>query len=123
MGHDILTGGDHLVSSGQWDPVKTYEAGLFVMEDSGGWDRAHLVYLPYCSSDAHMGDTAEDTGNLGTIQVAASVSAMMTSVTLVPRPEAGPGRREPAGGREAGAEDHVRGDLGRGAGQHGDNRY
>ena len=72
VGHDILTGGDHLVSSGQWDPVKTYEAGLFVMEDSGGWDRAHLVYLPYCSSDAHMGDTAEDTGELGTIQVAAS---------------------------------------------------
>ena len=72
VGHDILTGGDHLVSSGQWDPVKTYEAGLFVMEDSGGWDRAHLVYLPYCSSDAHMGDTAEDTGALGTIQVAAS---------------------------------------------------
>ena len=37
-------------------------------------------------------------------------------MTAVPRPQAGPGRREPAGGREAGTEGHVWGDLGGGAG-------
>ena len=25
--------------------------------EAGGWAEANLVYLPYCSSDAHMGDT------------------------------------------------------------------
>ena len=52
----IFFGGSHLVSSSQWPPVKTYEDGIFVMEGSG-WAEANLVYLPYCSSDAHMGDT------------------------------------------------------------------
>ena len=72
-----------------------------------------------------MGDTQEVTGGLGTIQVGgwSPPPDLLSLVTAVPRPEAGAGRREPAGGREAGTEDHVRGDLGRGAGQHGDNRY
>ena len=35
----------------------------------GGWDRGHLVYVPYCSSDAHMGDMEMVTGDLGFIQV------------------------------------------------------
>ena len=49
MLNGILTGGSWLVSSTHWTPQVTYEAGLFAMEDSGGWDRGHLVYLPYCS--------------------------------------------------------------------------
>ena len=49
MLNGILTGGSWLVSSTHWTPQVSYEAGLFAMEDSGGWDRGHLVYLPYCS--------------------------------------------------------------------------
>ena len=52
----ILFGGSSLVSSSHWPPTKTFEDGIFVMEGSG-WDEANLVYLPYCSGDAHMGDT------------------------------------------------------------------
>ena len=52
----ILFGGSSLVSSSHWPPTHTFEDGIFVMEGSG-WDEANLVYLPYCSSDAHMGDT------------------------------------------------------------------
>ena len=52
----ILFGGSSLVSSSHWPPIQTFEDGIFVMEGSG-WDEANLVYLPYCSSDAHMGDT------------------------------------------------------------------
>ena len=29
------------------------------------WEEAHLVYLPYCSSDAHMGDGEAVIGDLG----------------------------------------------------------
>lgn len=63
----ILFGGSSLVSSSHWPPTKTFEDGIFLME-AGGWAEANLVYLPYCSSDAHMGDTQELTGELGTIQ-------------------------------------------------------
>ena len=52
----ILFGGSSLVSSSHWPPIQTFEDGIFVMEGSG-WDEANLVYLPYCSGDAHMGDT------------------------------------------------------------------
>ena len=52
----ILFGGSALVSSSHWPPSQTFEAGIFLME-AGGWAEANLVYLPYCSSDAHMGDT------------------------------------------------------------------
>ena len=54
MLNGILTGGSWLVSSTHWTPQVTYEAGLFAMEDSGGWDRGHLVYLPYCSRWLHI---------------------------------------------------------------------
>ena len=54
MLNGILTGGSWLVSSTHWTPQVSYEAGLFAMEDSGGWDRGHLVYLPYCSRWLHI---------------------------------------------------------------------
>ena len=67
----LWSGHRHLVSSSNWVSSKSYSSGIFQMTGSG-WEHAHLVFVAYCSSDAHMGDTAEDTGNLGTIQVAAS---------------------------------------------------
>ena len=29
------------------------------------WEAAHLVYVPYCTSDAHMGDGEAVIGDLG----------------------------------------------------------
>merc|ERR1719348_1688028 len=52
-------GNGHLVSSSQWADVKTYSHGIFNMKDSD-WEGAHLVYVPYCSSDAHMGDSEHE---------------------------------------------------------------
>lgn len=64
---NLIVGDGHLVSSKNWPQVKSFESGIFTME--GGWDRGHLVYVPYCSSDAHMGDMEMVTGDLGFIQV------------------------------------------------------
>jgi len=63
---NLIVGDGHLVSSKNWPQVKSFESGIFTME--GGWDRGHLVYVPYCSSDAHMGDMEMVTGDLGFIQ-------------------------------------------------------
>lgn len=63
----IFVWGSDLVTSHHWPEVKTFSEGLFTM-DGSGWDEAHLVYVPYCSSDAHMGDMEMKTG-LNNIQV------------------------------------------------------
>ena len=65
--NQLLFGDGHLVTSTVWDPVKTVSSGIFLMEGSG-WENGHLVYVPYCSGDAHMGNTEEVTGDLGLIQ-------------------------------------------------------
>ena len=31
------------------------------------WEGAHLVYVPYCSSDAHMGDSEHEVGIRGEV--------------------------------------------------------
>ena len=63
----IFVWGSDLVTSHHWPEQRTFDAGVFLM--SGGWEEAHLVYLPYCSSDAHMGDTEMVTSIYGMIQV------------------------------------------------------
>merc|ERR1719317_1727124 len=57
-------GDSWLVSSTNWPPTQTFSAGLFQMTDTP-WEKANLVYVPYCSSDAHMGDTDLDIPGLG----------------------------------------------------------
>ena len=70
----IFVWGSDLVTSNHWDEVKTFSEGLFTMEGSG-WDEGHLVYVPYCSSDAHMGDMETMTG-LNMIQVLQAFSTV-----------------------------------------------
>jgi len=60
-------GNGHLVSSSQWADVKIYSHGIFNMKDSD-WEGAHLVYVPYCSSDAHMGDSEHEIPGYGVQQ-------------------------------------------------------
>jgi len=53
----IIGNGDTwLASSVNWPPAHTFNGGIFQMTDTP-WEDANLVYVPYCSSDAHMGDT------------------------------------------------------------------
>jgi len=66
--HRINQNGDgHLVSSSKWSTSKTYNSGIFKMSETP-WEHANLVYVPYCSSDAHMGDTEVDIPNFGVQQ-------------------------------------------------------
>ena len=44
-------GGD-LVSSNNWEPTKDLQ-GVYSMTPGSGLENANLVYIPYCSSDAH----------------------------------------------------------------------
>ncbi len=37
--------------------------GIFMMTDLA-WQLANLVYVPYCSSDAHMGDSDHEVVNI-----------------------------------------------------------
>jgi len=60
-------GDSWLVSSTNWPPTQTFSAGLFQMTDTP-WENANLVYVPYCSSDAHMGDTDVEIPFLGVQQ-------------------------------------------------------
>ena len=64
---NLVFGDGKLVTSTAWDPVRTVTSGIFQMEGSG-WENGHLVYVPYCSGDAHLGDTEEITGEFGLIQ-------------------------------------------------------
>jgi len=52
-------GKGHLVSSSQWKASKSLSNGIFNMAGTP-WEQANMVYVPYCSSDAHMGDTEAD---------------------------------------------------------------
>jgi len=63
--HRISSNGEgHLVSSSKWASSKKYSSGIFMMVGTP-WENANLVYVPYCSSDAHMGDTELDIPGLG----------------------------------------------------------
>ena len=59
----MMTGHRHLVSSSNWVSSKSYSSGIFQMTGSG-WEHAHLVFVAYCSSDAHMGNMEMETGKL-----------------------------------------------------------
>ena len=52
-----------MVSSSNWVSSKSYSSGIFQMTGSG-WEHAHLVFVAYCSSDAHMGNMEMETGKL-----------------------------------------------------------
>ena len=53
-----LSPGGHLVSSDRW-PETEEVGGLFQMEGTE-FERVNLVYMPYCTSDAHMGAVTRD---------------------------------------------------------------
>ena len=41
--------------------MRTVEKVHLSLPDSD-WEGAHLVFVPYCSSDAHMGDSEHEVG-------------------------------------------------------------
>ena len=53
-----LSSGGPLVSSDRWPETEEVE-GLFQMEGTE-FERVNLVYMPYCTSDAHMGAVTRD---------------------------------------------------------------
>ena len=56
---DSFSGGK-LVSSNRWPETEDVE-GLFQMEGTE-YENVNLVYMPYCTSDAHMGAVTRDIG-------------------------------------------------------------